>query len=253
VNNATKILSALDSKLNRAVELTLFGRAAFVLSYPNAPKEFAASRDIDAVLWIGQAEELAQTTNFWEAVEEVNQQFRDQEIFISHLFEENQVVLTPKWKTRRVPIHRSWRKLMLFRLGDADLFLSKLMRFDPQDLADARFAVDQAGWNEDELSEIVASARIPNVPELREQFAFCAAEFLQRNSGSRNRVILNSAAIAAVTYERPKRTLDVEFRGGGTYRYFNVPLPLYRDLLKAESAGAFWNEVKGDLTYARLK
>jgi hypothetical protein len=99
VNNATKILSALDSKLNRAVELTLFGRAAFVLSYPNAPKEFAASRDIDAVLWIGQAEELAQTTNFWEAVEEVNQQFRDQEIYISHLFEENQVVLTPKWKT----------------------------------------------------------------------------------------------------------------------------------------------------------
>ncbi len=129
----------------------------------------------------------------------------------------------------------------------------KLMRFNSQDLADARFAGDQAGWNEGEVSEIVASARIPNVPELREQFAFCAAEFLQRNSVSRDRVILNSAAIAAVTYKRPKRTLEVEFRGGGIYRYFNVPLSLYRDLLKAESTGAFWNEVKRDLTYARLK
>lgn len=142
------------------------------------------------------------------------------------------MVLTSKWKIQRIPINGSWRKLTLFRLGDANLFLSKLMRFDPQDLADARFAVDQAGWNADEVSEIVASARIPNVAELREQFAFCAAEFLQRDSRSRDRVTLNSAAIAAVTYERPKRTLDIEFRGGAICRYFNVPLSLYLDLLK---------------------
>jgi hypothetical protein len=66
VNNAERILSALDDKLNIAVELTLYGRAAFVLGFKDAPKEFAQSKDIDAVLWIGQAGELARTTNFWE-------------------------------------------------------------------------------------------------------------------------------------------------------------------------------------------
>jgi hypothetical protein len=82
VNNAERILSALDGKLNSAVELTLYGRAAFVLGFKDAPEEFAQSKDIDAILWIGQADELARTTNFWEAVEEVNRMFRDQELYI---------------------------------------------------------------------------------------------------------------------------------------------------------------------------
>jgi ATP-dependent DNA helicase RecG len=58
------------------------------------------------------------------------------------------------------------------------------------------------------------------------------------------RVPLDSTAIAAVTYEEQNRTLDVEFREGETYRYFNVPEFVYQDLLKAESTGAFWNSVK---------
>ena len=68
VNNAECILSALDDKLNTAVELTLYGRAALVLGFKDAPEEFAQSKDIDAILWIGQADELARTTNFWEAI-----------------------------------------------------------------------------------------------------------------------------------------------------------------------------------------
>lgn len=43
------------------------------------------------------------------------------------------------------------------------------------------------------------------------------------------RVPLDSTAIAAVTYEEQNRALDVEFREGETYRYFNVP--------------EFWNSV----------
>jgi hypothetical protein len=53
-----------------------------------------------------------------------------------------------------------------------------------------------------------------------------------------------STPIAAVTYEEQNWTLDVEFREGETYRYFNVPEFVYREILKAESAGAFWNSVK---------
>ncbi len=48
------------------------------------------------------------------------------------------------------------------------------------------------------------------------------------------------------------RSLDVEFRGGDTYRYFNVSKSIYGELLKAESAGAYWNEVKDKFTYVKL-
>jgi hypothetical protein len=66
------------------------------------------------------------------------------------------------------------------------------------------------------------------------------------------RVRLGSSALEAVTYDETQRTLDVEFRGGGNYRYLKVPASVYRALLKAQSAGAFWNEVKDDFDCVQL-
>lgn len=252
MNNAERILSALDCKLNAAVELTLYGRAAFVLGFKDAPEEFAQSKDIDAILWIGQADELARTTNFWEALEEVNRMFRDQELYISHLFEEDQVVLTPEWKNQRIPIHGSWNKLRVYRLGDIDLFLSKLMRNDPQDISDAKFVAKRAGWNREMISRNISLARVPDIPEIREQFVVCTAHFLRPTLQVKQKVMLASAAIAAVRYDKKKRTLDIEFRGGDTYRYTHVPEFVYRELLKAESIGAFWNAIKDQFDYKKL-
>ena len=66
------------------------------------------------------------------------------------------------------------------------------------------------------------------------------------------RVRLGSAAIASVRYNEKEFTLDVEFREGETYRYSRVPEFVYRELLKAESAGAFWNHVKDNYNFTRL-
>jgi hypothetical protein len=252
VNNAERILTALDGKLDREVELTLYGRAALSLGFDDVPKEFGQSRDIDGVLWIGQADDLAATTNFWEAVEELNEQFKDQELYISHLFQEDQLILSPEWKIKRRKIEGLWKKLKLYRLGDADLFLTKLMRHDATDIADAKFVVHRTGWSDDEITAIISQARFPDVSEVREQFASAAAHFLTWRRQSKERITLESTAIVAVTYDRDRHTLDVEFRGGDPYRYFNVPSSIYRDLLKAESAGAFWNEIKGEYTYVKL-
>jgi KTSC domain-containing protein len=68
----------------------------------------------------------------------------------------------------------------------------------------------------------------------------------------RLRVILDSSAIEAVTYDETKRTLDVEFREGDSYRYMHVPVFVYRGLLNADSAGAFWNAVKDQFEYVKL-
>jgi KTSC domain len=66
------------------------------------------------------------------------------------------------------------------------------------------------------------------------------------------RVTLDSSAIKSVTYNETNRTLDVEFREGHSYRYRHVPEFLYRELLNAESAGAFWNTVKNQFEYVKL-
>ncbi len=64
MNNAEKILTALDRKLTASVELTLYGRAALFLGFEHPPAEYALSRDVDAVLWKGQAEMLLEILNF---------------------------------------------------------------------------------------------------------------------------------------------------------------------------------------------
>lgn len=57
---------------------------------------------------------------------------------------------------------------------------------------------------------------------------------------------VESRALAAVGYSRRLRALEVEFKRGGTYRYFDVPAAVHRDLLAAESKAGFYNRfVKG--------
>jgi KTSC domain len=67
------------------------------------------------------------------------------------------------------------------------------------------------------------------------------------------RVRLSSSAIAAVTYDERQQALDVEFREGGIYRYAHVPEFVYRALLKAESAGVFWNEIKDNYKFTLIR
>jgi hypothetical protein len=68
----------------------------------------------------------------------------------------------------------------------------------------------------------------------------------------RKRVAFDSAAIATATYDFVRRTLDVEFREGDTYRYLAVPQFLFEALLEADSAGGFWNSVKDNYRYEKL-
>src|ERR1700730_11446188 len=75
---------------------------------------------------------------------------------------------------------------------------------------------------------------------------------LAKGSAQMKRVPLGSAAIAAVSYDEKRRTLDVEYRNGDAYRYAHVAKFVYRELLKAKSAGAFWNKIKDNYEFTRL-
>lgn len=59
-------------------------------------------------------------------------------------------------------------------------------------------------------------------------------------------VRLNSAMIERICFDDEARTLEVRFRGGDSYTYFEVPAGIYEGLKAAGSAGRYFNErVKG--------
>ena len=54
-----------------------------------------------------------------------------------------------------------------------------------------------------------------------------------------------STVLAEVGYDEPSGVLEVQFRSGRVYRYFQVPRTAYRALMKAESIGGYFNrEIK---------
>jgi hypothetical protein len=57
------------------------------------------------------------------------------------------------------------------------------------------------------------------------------------------RVPVTSASIVSLGYDAATSTLEVEFAGGGVYRYFAVPRAVHESLLKAESVGRTFNVV----------
>lgn len=56
---------------------------------------------------------------------------------------------------------------------------------------------------------------------------------------------LQSSAVDRAAYEDEECTLDLWYSGGDRYRYFDVPMDVYRALLEAPSAGEYVNrEIK---------
>lgn len=73
-------------------------------------------------------------------------------------------------------------------------------------------------------------------------------------SDNENAPHLQSSMITSVRYDKDARELDVTFLRGKTYRYVNVPLDVYVDLLDAESKGGFFNDtIKNTYAFAEVR
>lgn len=170
VNNPLRILQTLDRHLTRATEITLFGRAALALGYEDSPPEFAASQDVDAILplaWLGAED---QNIDFWEAQAKTNAELQPEGLYITHLFREEQVILTPDWLDHRVRIPLELRNVVVFRPSTLDLILTKMARGDENDMADIRFLLSHEQLTLERLKEAFARARLPDMPEIRGLF-----------------------------------------------------------------------------------
>jgi hypothetical protein len=61
---------------------------------------------------------------------------------------------------------------------------------------------------------------------------------------------VSSSAIDRVAYDEGTRTLDLWYKGGDRYSYFEVPRVIYEALMAADSKGGFVNcEIKPHFRY----
>ena len=64
---------------------------------------------------------------------------------------------------------------------------------------------------------------------------------------------VDSSNVAAVGFDEESQTLQIEFKNGAAYQYFDVPEAIYKGLLGAPSVGQFLNQqVKGSYRYSRV-
>jgi len=68
-----------------------------------------------------------------------------------------------------------------------------------------------------------------------------------------NRVAVGSTSIAEIGYDQQTQTLEIQFRHGGVYQYFDVPVSVHEDLMAAPSQGRYLlDQIKGRYRYARV-
>lgn len=53
-------------------------------------------------------------------------------------------------------------------------------------------------------------------------------------------MVTTSSNVVCISYDAETQTLEVEFKGGGTYRYHLVPPDVFQQFLAADSKGKYF-------------
>lgn len=69
-----------------------------------------------------------------------------------------------------------------------------------------------------------------------------------------NHIRVNSSNIFSIGYEKGTKTLEVEFKTGAIYQYYNVPQAEYEALMSASSHGSYFSRnIRNYYTTHRIK
>ena len=136
------------------------------------PRLLAETLDVDVIIPVSQVSRLRNDSNFWDAQEAANRQLEKDGLYITHLFEADQILLRRDWEQHLVPVTRPpTRWLRLFRPATLDLILTKMMRGDdPQDMADIAFLIRHDRVTPAHIESALGEAVIPDLAELRDSF-----------------------------------------------------------------------------------
>ena len=66
-----------------------------------------------------------------------------------------------------------------------------------------------------------------------------------------NITAVESTALSTIAYDDARDLLQLEFRSGAIYQYFDVPAAVHADLLRASSKGTYFHRMIRWFAYAR--
>lgn len=68
-----------------------------------------------------------------------------------------------------------------------------------------------------------------------------------------NREPVESSNLSSVGYDDSSQTLEVEFKNGSVYQYFDVPASEHSELMRSASVGTYFSSnIRAAYRYARL-
>ncbi|MCC7713227.1 KTSC domain-containing protein [Janthinobacterium lividum] len=67
------------------------------------------------------------------------------------------------------------------------------------------------------------------------------------------RISVESSNVEAIGYDSESQTLEVEFKNGSVYQYFDVPEKIYEEFSAASTIGGYLaSSIKGVYRYSRV-
>ena len=64
---------------------------------------------------------------------------------------------------------------------------------------------------------------------------------------------VTSSNVASIGYDEDSSTLEIEFKNGATYQYFDVPENVFTELRDADSVGGYLAvRIKGTYRYSKV-
>jgi len=90
----------------------------------------------------------------------------------------------------------------------------------------------------------------PSLPTIIRESAPSSSDCQPLSDG----VAVQSRLLATMAYDNDRAILQLEFRGGTVYQYFQVPRQIHQNLLQADSKGAYFNRhIRNVFCCARLR
>lgn len=163
---AIRILRELDGRLSQRCTLRIIGGASLILAYGFD----RATEDVDMILDDSEFQFLVDECNWEHAIEETNRILDSSGLYISHIWDPTQQILTPQWRESCKPIELiQFKNIQLTTIAPIDIAISKLARFDAGDVADVEYLFMNNWLKAREIESAISTAQVP--PILREVFS----------------------------------------------------------------------------------
>jgi hypothetical protein len=163
MRNSEFILATLDDCLgNRlAVPLHVTGGAALDLVY--GLQRF--SEDVDCLCTLAEATAI-DSPAFQKALAETNRILEPRGLYITHIFDEDEIIHLPDWTSRLTPPPPDapvFKHFAYDAVSPEDIILSKLTRFDAKDQMDVADLMRECSITRARVDDLIGSAVVPAV------------------------------------------------------------------------------------------